>query len=53
MASNGLSQRLMTVAHVSHQSRSERSRTCSYCPTMTSNGAKVVVYIAITHQEMT
>ena len=42
MASNGLSQRLMMLAHVSHHRRSERSRTSSRCPTMTSNGAKVL-----------
>lgn len=43
MASNGLSQRLMMLAHVSHHRRSERSRTSGCRPTMTSNGAKVVI----------
>lgn len=39
MASNGLSQRLMTVARFTPVKIREEQE-CSHCPTMTSNGAR-------------
>lgn len=56
MASNGLSQRLMMLAHVSHHRRSERSRTSGRRPTMTTNVAKVVIILrhhGITWEKLT